>query len=80
MKIFKKLIKLVSFMVTPKVTSKLVPQVKITEALAKLAPYGVENIEQVNPKLDALWKVTKNGKTLIFGGYLEYVVEDLKNL
>jgi hypothetical protein len=50
---------------------------KISEALTKLAPYGVENIEQVNPILNSLWRVTQNGKTFLFGGYLESVVEAL---
>jgi hypothetical protein len=50
---------------------------KISEALSKLAPYGVENIEQVNPILNSLWRVTQNGETFLFGGYLENVVEAL---
>jgi hypothetical protein len=50
---------------------------KISEALSKLAPYGVENIEKVNPILNSLWRITQNGKTFLFGGDLEYVVEAL---
>ena len=50
---------------------------KISEALSKLAPYGVENIEKVNPILNSLWRITQNGETFLFGGYLENVVEAL---